>query len=222
MTSRPQAPIATPEAFAEAFDVSRETLDRLATYEALLKHWQKTINLVAPSTLGEIWHRHFADSAQLLRLAPPGATFWVDMGSGAGFPGLVIAILLAGRGDPFRMVLIESDSRKAAFLGEVARKTGVAVEILVERIEKTATQNKFGPIDVVTARALAPLPRLLELVAPIFSPRSLGLFLKGKDAAAEVEQARARWSFDCRLVPSLTDGAGRVVVIENLYALKED
>ena len=106
------------------FDVSRETLDRLAIYEALLRQWQKAVNLVAPSTLDAVWHRHFADSAQIVRLAPH-ARSWTDLGSGAGFPGLVVAILLAEDGsDPARIALIESDFRKCAFLREVARTDG--------------------------------------------------------------------------------------------------
>jgi 16S rRNA (guanine527-N7)-methyltransferase len=216
-----QDPIRDPESFAKAFGVSRETLDRLETYEALLNRWQKTINLVAPSTIPLIWERHFADSAQLLTLAPEGTSNWIDLGSGAGFPGLVLAILLAGRGRKVRVTLVESDSRKAAFLGEVARKTGVAVEIYSDRIEKLATQDKYQSIDVITARALAPLPKLLDLAAPFFSSHTKGLFLKGKDASAEVEMARKSRSFDCRLVPSLTDKAGRVVVIENLQVRTE-
>jgi 16S rRNA (guanine527-N7)-methyltransferase len=216
MPSIRPAPISTPEAFAEAFGVSRETLDRLATYEALLKSWQKAVNLVSPATLDDIWHRHIADSAQLLALAPERASVWVDVGSGAGFPGLVLAILLAERGG-VRMVLVESDTRKAAFLGEVARKTGVPVEILCERIEKIATQAKLGPIDVITARALAPLPRLLELIAPLFSANTVALLPKGRDARAEVEEALMVWSFELRLVPSLTDLAGRIAVIGNLH-----
>ena len=109
--------------FARRFDVSRETIDKLLAYEALLRQWQKTINLVAPSTLDSIWSRHFADSAQLLAIAAPDAKRWIDLGSGAGFPGLVLAIMLAGR-DGAKVTLVESDTRKAAFLGEVARRTG--------------------------------------------------------------------------------------------------
>ena len=144
-----------PEDFATAFNVSRETIARLEVYEALLRHWQKAVNLVAPGTLDAVWHRHFADSAQLLPLAPPGARSWIDLGSGAGFPGLVVAILLAGNAEttlssPLRggagespdgsdsmaphVTLIESDTRKAAFLREVVRKVeisgAVAVDIL--------------------------------------------------------------------------------------------
>jgi 16S rRNA (guanine527-N7)-methyltransferase len=210
---------ATPEDFARTFAVSRETIERLKTYEALLKQWQKTINLVAPSTLAEIWHRHFADSAQLLALAP-AAEHWLDLGSGAGFPGLVLAILLKDRGHG-RVTLIESDTRKAAFLAEVARRTGAAVDIQGGRIEKTATQAKLGPVDVVTARALAPLPRLLELSAPFFSGPTIGLFLKGREAETEVEAAQKLWNFEAELKPSLTDNSGRIVVIRALNAKTE-
>jgi 16S rRNA (guanine527-N7)-methyltransferase len=204
--------------FAQAFAVSRETLARLETYAALLTQWQKTINLVASSTLPDVWQRHFADSAQLVALTPPNAKGWLDLGSGAGFPGMVVAILLAERPKNLtsRVTLIESDSRKAAFLREVARHTGVAVDIVCGRIESPATQSKVGRIDVVTSRALAPLDRLLEWAQPFFLRDSKGLFLKGRDVEGEVTEARKRWTFDCRLVPSTTDPQGRIAVIENL------
>lgn len=210
----------TPDEFAQAFGVSRETIDKLLAYEALLRQWQKTINLVAPSTLESIWSRHFADSAQLLALAPPDARRWLDLGSGAGFPGLVLAIMLGGR-EGAKVTLVESDSRKAAFLAEVGRRTGAPVDIRPERIEKIATQSKLGAVDVITARALAPLPRLLDLAAPAFSPETLGLFLKGREAQAEVDAARARWTFETTLLPSLTDGGGRIVQIRALQAREE-
>ncbi len=215
--ARPVA-VSGPDDFAARFGVSRETISKLLTYESLLKQWQKTINLVAPSTLGAIWDRHFADSAQLLALAPPGAKRWLDLGSGAGFPGLVLAILLAERGGA-TMTLMESDSRKAAFLREVARQTGVPVDILCERIEKSATQSK---VDVITARALAPLPRLLDLAAPYFAAETVGLFLKGREAQAEVDAARERWDFTVALHPSQTDSEGRVVAVSALKAKTED
>jgi 16S rRNA (guanine527-N7)-methyltransferase len=203
--------------FASRFPVSRETIDKLLAYEALLKQWQKTINLVAPSTLDTIWSRHFADSAQLLALAPPDAKRWLDLGSGAGFPGLVLAIMLAER-EGAKVTLIESDTRKAAFLGEVARHTGAPVDIRPDRIEIVATQSKLGAVDVITARALAPLPRLLELAAPAFSAHTTGLFLKGREAATEVDAAKERWAFAGELQPSLTDLSGRIVVVRALEA----
>lgn len=208
--------IHTAEAFQEAFGVSRETIDRLRTYEGLLRAWQKVINLVSPTTLDEIWHRHFADSAQLLAFAPQGGKNWLDLGSGGGFPGLVLAILLAEKNSDARMTLVESDTRKAAFLGEVARKTGLAVEIRGERIEKSATQAKSQIKDVITARALAPLPKLLGLVQPFFSPQTVALFPKGRDAEAEVSEAERQFAFDYTLAPSLTDAQARIVIVRNL------
>lgn len=212
------AAIAGPEDFKRYFSVSRETVERLEAYAGLLLKWQKTINLVAPSTLGDIWNRHFADSAQLLALAPPDATRWLDLGSGAGFPGMVLAILLRER-EGARVTLVESDSRKAAFLREVARATGAPVDILCERIEKPATQAKVGEsINVVTARALAPLPKLLDLSAPYFSKDTVGLFLKGREAQAEVEAAHQIWDFEAALKPSVTDSSGRIVIVRALKA----
>ena len=206
--------------FARRFPVSRETLDRLRLYEELLRRWQKTINLVAPSTLDAVWHRHFADSAQLLALAPPEAKTWLDLGSGAGFPGLVLAIMLAERGG-IAVTLVESVSRKAAFLGEVARQTGVAVDILCARIESPAIRDRLTRIDVITARALAPLPRLFELIAPLVEPNTLALLPKGRDVESEVVSARAEWQFDCKLMPSLTDPDGRIAVVSGLTANRE-
>jgi 16S rRNA (guanine527-N7)-methyltransferase len=230
--------ISTAAAFQDAFGVSRETLDRLQVFEAVLKTWQRTINLVSPATLDEVWHRHFADSAQLLDLARPaalaasraeekspaqsrGGKSWLDLGSGGGFPGLVLAILLAERDPEARMTLVESDSRKAAFLGEVARKTGVTVEIRAERSEKAATHAKSQIKDVITARALAPLPKLLGLVLPFFSPHTVALFPKGREAELEVEEAGKRFAFEAQLVPSLTDAEARVVIVRNLAVKAE-
>ena len=206
--------------FVRLFTVSRETLVRLKAYEALLKRWQKTINLVGPGTLDQIWSRHFADSAQLLDLAPPDAKRWLDLGSGAGFPGLVIAILLAER-EGSQMTLIESDTRKAAFLSEVGRQTGVPVDIYPERIEKAATQYKVGPVDVITARGLAPMPRLLELAAPYFSDSTVGLFLKGREAQAELDEARQQWDLVAEQCPSQTDKDSQIILVRALRAKAE-
>ena len=213
--------IADRPAFEAAFGVSRETGYRLQIYADLLVRWQKAINLVAPSTLGDIWHRHMADSAQLVALAPSGPVKWVDLGSGAGFPGLVVAIMLGGRAGS-RVVLVESDVRKCAFLGEVVRKTGIscamAVEILNARIEIPSTQARLGRVDVVSARALAPLEKLFGLSAGLFGPQTVGLFLKGRDAAKEIDVAEQQWRFGYELQPSLTDSKGRVVAVRSLEA----
>lgn len=202
--------------FMSEFAVSRETADRLTIYAELLAKWQKTINLVAPSTLGAVWSRHFADSAQILPLARNATGYWVDLGSGAGFPGLVLAILRAEMG-PMRATLVESDSRKCAFLAEVLRKVGLppsaTVEIRNQRIENPATQDSLTGVDVITARALAPLDRLFELSAGLFAPSTRAFFLKGRDTEAEIEAARLRWSFVCEIHPSRTDPSGRIVEV---------
>jgi 16S rRNA (guanine527-N7)-methyltransferase len=259
MADDPAAPgpsllsIRGPDDFAAAFHVSRETCDRLAAYEALLKQWQKAVNLVAPGTLDDIWQRHFADSAQLLPLAPPPPFHWLDLGSGGGFPGLVIAILLADmppsspspgaagardgetpNGRPVEaakppaqprpqshVTLVESDTRKAAFLREVIRQTGITatvrVDILSKRAESLPTQVNLSLPDVVSARALAPLDRLLGLAAPFLSPpHARGVFLKGKEATRELRAAENTWKFNVELVPSRTDKEGRIVVIRQL------
>ncbi len=138
-----------PEDFAAAFSVPRETVEKLELYAALLAQWQRAVNLVSPSTLNDIWHRHFADSAQILAFAPD-ARNWIDLGSGGGFPGLVIAILVANH-ENHDVHLIESNSRKCAFLSDVARRTGTAVKVHEGRIEDIATRGQLGTADVVTS-----------------------------------------------------------------------
>lgn len=219
--ARPRASsIGSAEDFARQFSVSRETISRLKTYEKLLKQWQKTINLVGAGTLEQTWSRHFADSAQLLDLAPLSVNRWVDLGSGAGFPGLVLAILLAER-EGAHVALVESDTRKAAFLGEVARQTGVPVDIYPERIEKAATQYMVGQVDAITARGLAPMPRLLQLVAPYFSGSTVGLFLKGREAKAELDAANQEWELLTEQRPSRTDKEGQIILVRALRAKAE-
>lgn len=203
-----------PTDFAKAFGVSRETLERLKTYESLLQRWQKTINLVAPSTLTQIWARHFADSAQILALAPAEPKTWVDLGSGAGFPGLVVATLLAPLGKT-KVTLVESDSRKAAFLRETARELAVPVDILPLRIEAAATRVSLQRACVVSARALAPMPRLLALAHPFCGPQTVCLFLKGREASRELQTAESEWIFESELIPSATDPEARIVVMKS-------
>jgi 16S rRNA (guanine527-N7)-methyltransferase len=209
--------------FQTVFNVSRETLLKLETYAALMRRWQPTINLVAPSTVPDIWHRHFADSAQIFQLLPDlalmaqaGGPHWLDLGSGAGFPGLVVGIMMAERGFG-RLTLIESDQRKAAFLREVVRETGLGrsmlVDIVVGRIESPANHTKVGQVDVVSARALAPLPKLLGWAEPYFGAQTHGLLLKGRDAGLEVEAASALPGWQFRLEASVTDVEARIVVV---------
>ena len=214
------------EDFAAVFNVSRETIARLQVYEQLLRQWQKAVNLVAPATLDTVWHRHFADSAQLLGLAPPATRSWVDLGSGAGFPGLVIAILLADAAGPPHVTLIESDTRKAAFLREVVRRTaipaGVAVDVLSIRAESVRIKVNGSLPRAICARALAPLDRLFQLAAPLSPPGTTLLLCKGKGVAKELQTAEKTWKFNVELVPSLTDSDGRIAVITELERKAKD
>ncbi len=215
---RPAEPkdVAGPAAFAEAFIVPRETIHRLERYAELLAHWQKSTNLVAPSSVPSLWSRHFADSAQLAKLAPD-ARLWLDLGSGAGFPGLVVALINAGKAD-FRMHLVEANRKKCAFLAEVARATDAPVTVHDTRIEALAARADLSKPDIISARALAPLPQLLDLAAPFFGPETHGLFLKGREAETEIEAAREAWTFDAKLHPSLTAADSHIVEITKLKA----
>jgi 16S rRNA (guanine527-N7)-methyltransferase len=237
--------IRTPQDFAAAFGAPPETVERLVLYEKLLRQWQKAVNLVAPATLDSIWHRHFADSAQLVALAPQGIRSWIDLGSGAGFPGLVAAIAMAGRprGAAFpratqtspqtpasgeresaaiHFTLIESDTRKCAFLREVARQTEVTVDILSRRVESARTSVNEDLPRIVSARALAPLDRLLDLAKPLSPPGTTLLLPKGREVAQELQLAESRWQFQVALVPSVTDTHGRIAVITNLERKAQD
>jgi 16S rRNA (guanine527-N7)-methyltransferase len=197
--------------FARVFSVSHETAEKLELYAYFLAQWQKAVNLIAPATLPQIWLRHFADSAQLLALAP-GAKIWVDLGSGGGFPALVIAIMLANQKECC-VHLIESNARKCAFLSEVARRTGAPARVHNARIADAAFSGAVPTADVVTARALAPLDVLLERALPFFGTASTGLFLKGREAGVEIADARKRWVFDLKIHPSISDAQGQVLEI---------
>lgn len=192
----------TPEEFQKDTGVSRETLDRLRLYGELLVKWQKTINLVGPSTLPDLWCRHFLDSAQLFPLLPESARVLVDFGSGAGFPGLVLAIL----GIP-EVHLIESDQRKCAFLREAARQTQAPVTVHAKRIEAVAP---FAA-DVITSRALAPLAQLLDMAQPFLTPQTLCLFPKGQNVEAELTEAHKIWNMQVTRVPSRSDADATIL-----------
>jgi 16S rRNA (guanine527-N7)-methyltransferase len=186
--------------------VSRETLDRLVRHAELLCHWQRQINLVAPSTLADLWRRHMLDSAQLLPLLPHGARSLVDLGSGAGFPGLVLALL----GVP-EVHLIESDARKCAFLRESVRLTGVAgVHIHNSRIERLAGRR----FDVVTARALAPVSELLRLAQPFVGQGTVCLFPKGRSVEEELIRAPETRNMGLSLIASRTQSGAAILKLE--------
>jgi 16S rRNA (guanine527-N7)-methyltransferase len=206
-----EPPPLTPEGFRETVDVSRETLARLTVYAGLVAKWQRAVNLVGRASLADPWRRHMLDSAQLMALLPPHGgpdpRVVVDLGSGAGFPGMVLAILGAGE-----VHLIESNRRKCAFLAEVARATGTKVSIHAARAEALHP----WPAHVVTARALAPLGRLLRLAAPFVAPGGMCLFLKGQRAQEELTAAEKDWKMRAEIVPSLTSRSGMIVKVENL------
>ena len=192
-------------------EVSRETWERLEALTGLLAKWQKTINLVSPSTLPHVWTRHVADSLQTAELVPAGASTVVDLGSGAGFPGLVIA---AARPDVY-VHLIESDQRKCAFLREAARAMRVPVAVHNQRIESALESWPHGA-DAVTARALAPLTQLLGLAAPLLKAGTVGIFAKGREIQEELASAGADWQIACDLVPSRTEDGARLLVVSAL------
>jgi 16S rRNA (guanine527-N7)-methyltransferase len=192
--------------------VSRETESRLSLFVDLLTTWQKTTNLVAPSTLPEIWTRHVADSLQLAALAP-GAKLWIDLGSGGGFPGIPVACLLADVPGA-RMHLVESNGKKAAFLREAARQLALPVTVHAERIEDFAPGFE-GYADVVSARALAPLEILLPTAYPLLKAGTKLIFPKGQDVEAELTEASRYWTIGCEKVPSKT-GGGQIVIVHSL------
>jgi len=197
----------------ELFPLPRETAERFDIYAELLRKWQKAINLVAVSTLPHIWMRHFADSLQV-QAAVPDARIWVDLGSGAGFPGLVTAIRLAGEPGT-RVHLIESDQRKCAFLRTVSRETGAPAIVHAGRIEHVV--EAIGePVEAVSARALAPLPQLVNYAAKFLDSGAIGVFLKGQDLADELTDSAATRKYQIEMRNSLTSPAGRIVIIARL------
>jgi 16S rRNA (guanine527-N7)-methyltransferase len=191
--------------FIRVTNVSRETADRLAALVDLLAHWNRRINLVGRNTLGDVWRRHILDSAQLYPLIPREARTLVDLGSGAGFPGLVLAIM----GVP-EVHLIESDTRKCVFLSEAARLTGAPVTVHPTRIERA----KAPVADVITARALAPLAELLSLSVPFRRAGTLLLFPKGQSVEEELTEAEKAWSITVNRRPSVTDPSGFILSLE--------
>lgn len=190
-------------------DVSRETHERLERFSQLVSKWTTHINLVSPSTVSDLWRRHIEDSAQLLALAPSGWRTWADLGSGGGMPGLVVAILASETNPTGRVVLLESDARKCAFLRTAARVTGVKVDVVASRLENVSPAEA----DVVSARALAPLPRLLTGVHLHLGRDGQALLLKGQNVDAEIKEALEAWSFACEKLPSQTDPASSILRI---------
>jgi 16S rRNA (guanine527-N7)-methyltransferase len=196
-----------PNDFQHQFGLSDPVMARLVIYADLLGKWQKKINLVGSDTIPDLWHRHMADSAQLMALIPKGAKRLVDLGSGAGFPGMVLSII--GQGD---VHLVESDQRKAVFLQEVARVTETAVTIHINRAEAINSLKA----DVITARALAPLVSLIPLALPHMVDGGVCLFLKGKQAEDELTRAKKEWIMSAERVDSLTDPQASILILREV------
>jgi 16S rRNA (guanine527-N7)-methyltransferase len=190
---------------------TRSDLDR---YIELLRSWQAAHNLVSPNSLTEVWSRHVADSLQVLDLAPADFKSWVDLGSGAGFPGLVAAI--ASKSLPHRRFqLIEANQKKAAFLRAVIRETGAPAAVQAVRIEEFAVSWK-EEVNVVSARALASVATVCSLAAPLVGSDTVLLLPKGRDFSRELEEASGSWLFDVVSTQSVTDSQARVLAIRNL------
>lgn len=197
-------------AFQAATGATDAQMADLEGYRSMLDEWNQHLNLVGPSAMASFWRRHAYDSAQLLQIEPD-ARVWADLGTGAGLPGVVLAILLKGR-QRAQVHLVESLQKRCRFLEEVVRALDLPATVHRSRAEEL----RLTGIEVVTARACAPLARLLGYARPILSAGARGLFLKGRDIEAEIAEARRSWKFEAKLVASLSDPSGRIVRVEKL------
>jgi len=197
------------------FDVSRESLARLEAYVDLLLKWQQHINLIGPATVEDIWQRHITDAMQLVPLIRPDVRQILDLGSGGGIPGLVIAIALMDR-RPVTVHLVESTGKKAAFLHQAAQLTGAPAVVHDCRIEDFARAGRPGRVDLVTARALAPLPKLLQLAAPWLEAGAYGLFHKGQDVDSELTESAKSWRISSARHPSSVDSTGCILEVREI------
>ncbi len=200
----------------EKYNVSRETFEKLKTYECLLKEWQTKFNLVSNSTLENAWERHFLDSVQLFKLIPQTAKTLMDFGSGAGFPGMVIAIMANAKTPYLKVSLVESTTKKTLYLNEVKKQVGVEVEIINERIEKI----KPHIVDVITSRAMTSLDALLQYALPFCGKKTVCIFPKGKKYAEELQEAQKKWCFNYQIVDSEQSDEGKILVITDLRPIK--
>lgn len=196
----------------DGLDVSRETATCLQTFAGRIEKWNPAINLVSPATLPDLWERHIADSAQLFSLAPQTAMLWVDVGSGGGFPGVVIAILARELRPELRVALVEADQRKATFLKLTCAELGLTTEVVADRIENCSTLGA----DVMSARALAPLDRLCQYASAHLAENGIALLPKGAAYKAEVDAARARWHFELESHKSVTDVRSMILKIKDI------
>jgi 16S rRNA (guanine527-N7)-methyltransferase len=202
--------------FETDYNVSRETMEGLERYRLLLIKWAKQINLVGPSTLVNFWERHILDCAQILNVSGPEIHTVADFGSGAGLPGLVLATLLADKASDYQVTLVEVSGKRCGFLREAARALDVKVTIVQEKIELV----QAFPVDLVTARAFAPLDKLLDYAHAWAEQGARVVFLKGEEVQREIDGASTNWAFQSRINTSVTDSRGCVVEILDLERLK--
>ncbi len=208
----------SPEAVADCFNVSRESLDRLRLYADLLGKWQKRINLIGPATAKDLWVRHIADALQLLAHFPPETRAIADFGSGAGIPGLVLAIARCLEDDAPVVHLFESNGKKSAFLREAARLTGARICLHAQRIESVKLTELAPLPQIVTARAFAPLPKLVPLVHPLSQKGAICLFHKGQDVDTELTETQKYWKFTSIKHPSRTARGGCILEIREIIS----
>ncbi|SFR53951.1 16S rRNA m(7)G-527 methyltransferase [Yoonia tamlensis] len=193
-------------------NVSRETIDRLQEFANLVRKWTVKINLISPSTVETLWERHIIDSAQIYASAPNSFEKWVDIGSGGGFPGIVVAIIGKEKQPDAEFVLIESDLRKATFLRTAIRELRIPATVIADRIEVAPPQDA----DIVSARALSTLSTLLPYVDRHLNPAGIAILHKGKKASEEVAAARDNWRFALEDSPSLTDPHAQILVVKGI------
>ena len=200
-------------ALTARFDVPRETMERLEAFVSLLKAENERQNLVSKASLESVWERHILDSAQLAHFAPDSARSWLDLGTGAGFPGLIAPLF-----HPAQMTLVESRRLRAEFLRKAASLLGLAdrAEVICAKLEAVPGR----PFDVISARAFAPLPKLLDLAERFSTSETVWILPKGRNAKSELEAARSSWQGDFRLEPSLTDAEARIVVASRVIRRK--
>jgi 16S rRNA (guanine527-N7)-methyltransferase len=198
--------------------VSRETFAALQTFEALVQRWGSAINLVSKSALADVWDRHIADSAQVFAFCPQSAQTWVDLGSGGGFPGIVVAVLAKNKKPDLRVTLVESDLRKATFLRQAAQTLDLNVNVVSERIESLRPLRA----DVLSARALAPLTQLLEYANHHLAESGVAIFAKGVRHAEEIAIAQTTWAFDLDVRSSQSDAEAAILVIRNIHRARKD
>ncbi len=209
----------TPEAFAGILPVSRETLARLSTFVALLAVRNEQVNLVSPASLGDVWRRHVLDSAQVYPLIPKGARKLCDIGSGGGFPGLVLAAMAAEAGH-IHVTLIESIGKKCGFLRDAAAAMGIGPKVTI--IQGRAEDQPPARFDVMTARAVAPVTDLLAYAAHLLKPHGTALLLKGAKAEDELTEARRSWNMGVSRVASLSDPSGTLLIIKDFSRVRRN